>query len=102
MFPLWKLVIKTCGRMLGLQDSDSELAGLVEEDPVSDEVLRSDETKRLYEAISQLPPIQQRRIMMLLEDMNCNQIAKAEGRHPSVIYRSVEKSFLHLRALLQG
>mgnify|MGYP002428697252 FL=1 len=78
------------------------MAGLVEEDPVSDEVLRSDETKRLYEAISQLPPIQQRRIMMLLEDMNCNQIAKAEGRHPSVIYRSVEKSFLHLRALLQG
>ena len=26
MFSLWKLVIKTCGQMLGLQDSDSELA----------------------------------------------------------------------------
>lgn len=40
--------------------------------------------------------------MMLLEDMNCWQIAKAEGRDPSVIYRSVEKSFLRLRILLKG
>ncbi len=78
------------------------LSGCEGDDPVNDEVIRQDEAKRLYEAISHLTPIQRRRIMMLLEDMNCNQIAKTEGRHPSVVYRSVEKSFLHLRALLQG
>lgn len=78
------------------------LSGLEANDPVSDEVIRQDEAKRLYEAISHLTPIQRRRIMMLLADMDCLQIAKSEGRHPSVIYRSVEKSFLHLRALLQG
>lgn len=71
-------------------------------DPVSDEVVRRDEAVRLYEAISKLTPIQRRRVMMLLEDMNCWQIAKAEGRDPSVIYRSVEKSFLRLRILLKG
>ena len=69
---------------------------------IYDEIIRQDESKRLYEAISQLTPIQRRRIMMLLEDMDCMQIAKTEGRHPSVIYRSIEKSFLRLRALLQG
>lgn len=71
-------------------------------DPVSDEVVRRDEAARLYDAISKLTPIQRRRVMMLLEDMNCWQIAKAEGRDPSVIYRSVEKSFLRLRILLKG
>lgn len=78
------------------------LSGLENDDPVNDEIIRQDESKRLHEAISQLTPIQRRRIMMLLEDMDCMQIAKTEGRHPSVIYRSIEKSFLRLRALLQG
>ena len=67
-----------------------------------EEVVRRDEAARLYDAISKLTPIQRRRVMMLLEDMNCWQIAKAEGRDPSVIYRSVEKSFLRLRILLKG
>lgn len=73
-----------------------------ESDPNMDELIRREETERLYKAISQLTPIQRRRVLMLLEDMNCCQIAKAEGRAPAVIYRSIEKSFKHLRRLLNG
>ena len=73
-----------------------------ESDPIQDELIRREETERLYKAISQLTPIQRRRVLMLLEDMNCCQIAKAEGRAPAVIYRSIERSFKHLRRLLNG
>lgn len=69
-------------------------------DPVLEELIQKEESERLYRAIAELPPIQRRRVLMLLEDMNCNQIAKKEGRHPSVIYRSVAQSFAHLRKLL--
>lgn len=75
-------------------------ARVCEDDPIQEELIRQEEITRLYHAISKLTPIQRRRILMLLEDMNCNQIAEKEGRHPSVIYRSVEKSFRHLRKLL--
>lgn len=71
-----------------------------ERDPIQDELIQREETERLYHAISKLTPIQRRRILMLLEDMNYSQIAQKEGRDPSVIYRSIKKSFHHLRKLL--
>lgn len=73
-----------------------------EGDPITEELIRREETERLYKAIAQLTPIQRRRVLMMLEDMNCCQIARAEGRAPAVIYRSIEKSFKHLRRLLNG
>ena len=66
-----------------------------------EELIRKEECIRLYEAISPLTPLQRRRIQMLMEDMNYTQIARAEGRNPSVIYRSIQGSFLHLRRLLK-
>ena len=72
-----------------------------ESDPIQEELIRKEECIRLYEAISQLTPLQRRRIQMLMEDMNYTQIARVEGRNPSVIYRSIQGSFLHLRRLLK-
>ena len=72
-----------------------------ESDPIQEELIHKEECIRLYEAISQLTPLQRRRIQMLMEDMNYTQIARAEGRNPSVIYRSIQGSFLHLRRLLK-
>ena len=73
-----------------------------ESDPIQEELIRKEECIRLYEAISQLTPLQRRRIQMLMEDMNYTQIARVEGRNPSVIYRSIQGSFLHLRRPSEG
>ena len=84
------------------EDVEAQLFHHVAENPVEDELIQRDESQRLYQAIEQLPPVQRRRVLMLLEDMNCLQIAQSEGRHPSVIYRSVERSLLRLRLLMGG
>lgn len=87
-----------------LTPDDFAVAGRVrsEDNVVEDEVVRRDDAKRLYRAITQLTPTQQRRILLLLEDMNAAQIAKMEGKHPSVIYRSIEGSFARLRRILKN
>lgn len=69
---------------------------------VDDEMIRSEEVRCLYEAIEKLTPIQRRRIMMLMEDMSYTDIARSEGRDPSVISRSIGKALLNLRKLMEG
>ena len=66
------------------------------EDPVSNQVIGNDQERRIYEAVSKLAPIQQRRIRMLLDGMSCG---VEEAKYPSV-YRSIQKALLHLRDLL--
>lgn len=70
------------------------------EDPVSNQVIGNDQERRIYEAISKLAPIQQRRVRMLLDGMSCADITRVEeAKYPSV-YRSIQKGLLHLRDLL--
>lgn len=65
-----------------------------------DYLIQREETKRLYAAILTLPPDQQRRIYMLLDDMSYADIARIEGRSHPVIRRSLVRAFKHLRQLL--
>ncbi len=71
-----------------------------DDDPVSNRVIGDDQERRIYEAISKLAPIQQRRIRMLLDGMTCADITRVEkAKYPSV-YRSIQKALLHLRDLM--
>lgn len=70
------------------------------EDSVLESIIREEENMRLYEAISTLSPIQQRRVRMFMENMTYADIARAEGRKPPAVYRSLQKAFQHLRLLL--
>lgn len=74
-------------------------------DPLSTEdvladLVRREENERLYAAILTLPPDQQRRIYMLLNDMTYADIARIEGRAHPVIRRSLIRAFKHLQQLL--
>lgn len=64
------------------EDVEAQLFHHVAENPVEDELIQRDEIQRLYQAIEQLPPVQRRRVLMLLEDMNCLQIAQPKGGIP--------------------
>lgn len=55
----------------------------------------------LYAAISQLTPIQQRRIRMLMDDMSIREIARREGCHMNAALKSVNGALKKLRGLLQ-
>ena len=56
------------------------------EDPVSNQVIGNDQERRIYEAISKLAPIQQRRIRMLLDGMSCADITRVEeAKYPLLV-----------------
>ena len=80
---------------------DAEDAVMTGADEVLEHILQEEKLLRLYEAIEALTPIQQRRVRMFLEDMNYTEIARAEGKPFSVVYRSLQYAFKHLRTLLQ-
>ena len=77
-----------------------ELAFATGVDDMIDELIRKEENRRLYESIAKLTPIQRRRIQMVMDNMSYSDIARAEKKNVAVIYRSIEKSFKHLRRLL--
>ena len=64
------------------------------------DLIKKETYERLYAAILELPPDQQRRIYMLLDDMNYADIARVEGRTHPAIRRSFLRAFKHLRMLL--
>ena len=85
---------------LTLDDVDAageinNLEGLVEE------LFRKEQNTRLYEAISQLTPIQQRRVMMFMDNMNYSDIARSEGIKFAPIYRSLQAAFKKLRTFMR-
>lgn len=71
-----------------------------DDDPVSNQVIWDEQVRRIYDAISQLTPIQQRRIRMMLDGMSCAEISRAENKKYAPVYRSVQKALLHLRDLM--
>lgn len=62
--------------------------------------IRKNETERLYRAIEQLNPIQQRRVRLLLEEYSLREIAKKEGCYPNTVRKSINAALANLRALL--
>lgn len=71
-------------------------------DALIDDIIQSEEVRRLYAAIEKLTPIQRKRIMMLLDDMSYTDIARSEGRDLSVISRSIGKALINLRKLMEA
>ena len=69
-------------------------------DPLTEEIIRQEENRRLYQAIAQLTPTQRRRIYMLMDDMKYCDIASKEGKCVSAIHESIDKALKKLRRLL--
>lgn len=69
-------------------------------DPLTDELIRQEENRRLYQAIAQLTPTQRRRIFMIMDDMKYCDIAAREGKCVSAIHESVDKALKKLHRLL--
>ena len=78
-------------------DEEAHTSGV---DDLIDELIRKEETRRLYESIDTLTPIQRRRVLMFMDNMSYSDIARAEKRDLKVVIRSLTKSFDHLRRLL--
>ena len=64
------------------------------------ELIRQEENARLYEAISKLTPIQQRRVRMFMDHMSYTDIAQAEGVKFAPLYRSLHAAFNKLRIFM--
>ena len=69
-------------------------------DPLTEEIIRQEEIRRLYRAIAELTPLQRKRIYMLMDDMNYTEIAREEGISIPSVRQSVELALKKLRRLL--
>ena len=69
-------------------------------DPLTEEIIRQEEIRRLYLAIAELTPLQRKRIYMLMDDMNYTEIAHEEGISIPSVRQSVELALKKLRRLL--
>lgn len=70
-----------------------------EEEP-EEAVIRRSEFDALYRAIEKLPPIQQRRIRMYMNDMSVREIARQEGCYMNSALKSINAALARLRILL--
>ena len=69
-------------------------------DPLTEEIIRQEEIRRLYRAIAELTPLQRKRIYMLMDDMNYTEIAHEEGISIPSVRQSIELALKKLRRLL--
>ena len=69
-------------------------------DPLTDEMIRQEENRRLYRAIAELTPLQRKRIFMFMENMNYTEIARKEGTTIPSVRKSIELALKKLRRLL--
>ena len=69
-------------------------------DPLTEEIIRQEEIRRLYRAIAELTPLQRKRIYMLMDDMNYTEIAHEEGISILSVRQSVELALKKLRRLI--
>ena len=69
-------------------------------DPLTEEIIRQEEIRRLYWAIAELTPLQRKRIYMLMDDMNYTEIAHEEGISIASVRQSVELALKKLRRLI--
>lgn len=68
---------------------------------MEDLLVREEERDRLYRAIAQLDPIQQRRVQMFMDDMTYSDIARYEGCAFYAAHKSLTRAFNRLRKLLR-
>ena len=72
-------------------------------DFIEEWMIETDKEKRnrqLYEAISKLTPVQQRRVLKYMESNNYAAVARSEGIAFGPLYRSMQLAFKKLRILL--
>lgn len=69
-------------------------------DPLTEEIIRQEEIRRLYRAIAELTPLQRKRIYMLMDDMNYTEIAHEEGISIASVRQSLELALKKLRRLI--
>ena len=81
-----------------IDEAEEMIDGL--ESPL-DALVKKEEKDRLYEAIAQLTPIQQRRVLMFMDNMTYTDIARSEGTKFAPIYRSLQAAFKKLRVLMR-
>lgn len=67
---------------------------------LEDNLIMDEQVTALYKAISQLTPIQQRRIRMLMDKMTIREIAAQEGCHMNAVLKSINSSLKKLQVLL--
>ena len=82
-----------------LDDIDAMIAD-TDTDELLEALLRKERNSRLYDAISQLTPNQQRRVLLFMESMNYAEVARKEGVTTVPVYRSLQKAFKKLRILM--
>ena len=68
---------------------------------LEDTLIWDEQVAALYAAISQLTPIQQRRIRMLMDNLSIREIARQEGCHMNAALKSVNGALKKLRSLLK-
>lgn len=68
---------------------------------LEDALIWDEQVAALYAAISQLTPIQQRRIRMLMDNLSIREIARQEGCHMNAALKSVNGALKKLRSLLK-
>lgn len=72
-------------------------------DYIEEWMIATDKEKRnrqLYDAISKLTPVQQRRVLKYMEHNNYLELARSEGVAYGPLYRSMQLAFKKLRILL--
>lgn len=84
---------------VALDDIDAMIAD-TDTDEMFEALIRKERSARLYDAISQLTPNQQRRVFLFMESMNYAEVARREGATPVPVYRSLQKAFKKLRILM--
>ena len=78
-----------------------EMLKTYERNPLEDALIWDEQVAKLYEAIAQLTPIQQRRIRMLMENQSIREIAHEEGCYMNAARKSVNHALRKLHDLLK-
>ena len=87
------------GCYVPFEDIENDLNG-AGFDPLTEEIIRQEEIRRLYRAIAELTPLQRKRIYMLLDDLKYCDIDSKEGKCVSAIHESIDKALKKLHRLL--
>ena len=78
-----------------------EMPKTYERNPLEDALIWDEQVAKLYEAIAQLTPIQQRRIRMLMENQSIREIAHEEGFYMNAARKSINHALRKLHDLLK-
>ena len=82
-------------------DAADELHAYEATECLADDLIREEQNKRLYAAISSLTSIQKRRVLMFMDNMNYTDIARFEDAKFPSVYRSLQAAFKKIRTLMK-